>query len=71
MDTDGDGLEDSEEKKLGTDIAKTDTDNDGLSDFEEVEIWFTDARIPDTDNDSYLDGDEVSHGYNPKGAGRL
>lgn len=35
-DTDGDGLTDVEEAKLGTDPAKTDTDGDGFSDDAEV-----------------------------------
>ena len=34
-DTDGDGLTDSEEKKIGTDPNKADTDGDGYSDGEE------------------------------------
>ncbi|MEN9358704.1 MAG: hypothetical protein RL095_239 [Verrucomicrobiota bacterium] len=37
IDTDGDGLRDSEESTLGTNIAQADTDGDGLSDFFEHE----------------------------------
>ncbi|WP_366585238.1 Calx-beta domain-containing protein [Muricauda sp. ANG21] len=36
VDTDGDGLTDSEENTLGTDINNPDTDGDGLTDGEEV-----------------------------------
>lgn len=36
LDSDGDGLSDKLEKKLGTDPHKTDTDEDGVSDFEEI-----------------------------------
>ncbi len=38
LDTDGDGLLDSEELVLGTDINKTDSDNDGSDDGEEVAL---------------------------------
>ncbi|MFA5208549.1 MAG: Ig-like domain-containing protein [Candidatus Paceibacterota bacterium] len=36
FDTDGDGLPDDVEKRLGTDINKKDTDNDGVDDNEEL-----------------------------------
>ena len=47
-----------------------DTDNDGLNDVAE-DYYKTDKNNPDTDGDSYLDGDEVQHGYNPLGAGKM
>jgi len=50
-DSDGDGLTDDEEAKLGTDPFKADTDGDGLTDFEEVRTYKTDPLNPDTDFD--------------------
>lgn len=66
VDTDGDGLTDEEEIKLGTSINSTDSDQDGLFDYEEVKIYQTDPLNPDTDGDGYSDGTEVNSGYNPK-----
>ncbi|MEA1963300.1 MAG: hypothetical protein U9M94_03645 [Patescibacteria group bacterium] len=71
LDSDGDGLTDEEEWRLGTAIDNVDTDNDGLFDREEVKVYKTDPRKPDTDGDGYIDGDEVDGGYNPLGSGRL
>lgn len=70
-DTDTDGLLDSEEQAIGTDINLSDTDSDGLTDREEFRVFGTDPLEPDTDGDSYLDGAEVQNGYNPKGEGKL
>jgi len=39
VDTDGDGLTDYEEARLGTSLIRPDTDGDGLSDYEEVTGW--------------------------------
>ena len=58
-DSDGDGLTDEEEARLGTDPFKADTDGDGLTDGEEVKIYKTDPLNPDTDFDGLSDGDEV------------
>lgn len=58
-DSDGDGLTDEEEAKLGTDPFKADTDGDGLTDYEEVKVYKTDPLNPDTDFDGLSDGDEV------------
>jgi len=71
IDTDGDGLSDAEEVKLGTDPKNWDTDGDGLSDGDEVKIWHTDPLNPDTDGDGYSDGNEVKNGFNPLGSGKL
>jgi hypothetical protein len=71
MDTDGDGLSDSEETTLGTNINSLDTDNDGLFDGEEVKIYTTDPNNPDSDGDTYQDGEEIRNGYSPLGPGRL
>jgi len=71
IDSDEDGLSDSEEAVLGTDMYNWDTDGDGLDDNAEVNVWKTDPKDMDTDKDTYLDGEEVLAGYNPLGDGRL
>lgn len=71
LDTDGDGLDDSAEKKIGTDMLKWDTDGDGLSDGDEVLTWHTNPLKADTDGDGYPDGAEIKNGYNPNGPGKL
>ena len=71
VDTDGDGLTDEEEARLGTNPAKVDTDDDGLTDYEEVIIWKSNPLVADTDGDGYSDGIEVRNGYNPLGDGKL
>lgn len=50
-DTDGDGLYDDEETKLGTDINNRDTDGDGFSDFDEVYLLSTDPLTPNGADD--------------------
>ncbi|MCA9516759.1 MAG: hypothetical protein KC635_17580 [Myxococcales bacterium] len=79
FDTDGDGLSDALEARLGTDPTAADTDGDGLDDFRElskgvlgqydagVDTFPTDA---DSDDDGISDGDEVNGtgplaGYGP------
>lgn len=64
-DSDGDGLLDTEEHNLGTNLHQKDTDGDGLSDYEEVKKWKTDPLKIDTDGDGYKDGEEVRAGYDP------
>lgn len=59
IDSDGDGLLDSEEVALGTDPYDPDTDKDGLTDGEEVKTYKTDPLNPDTDWDGLKDGAEV------------
>ncbi len=63
-DSDGDGLKNWQEKRLGTDPNNPDTDDDGLRDKEEIERG-TNPFNPDTDGDGYLDGEEVAAGFNP------
>ena len=66
IDSDGDGLLDSEEARLGTDPYNPDTDGDGLTDGDEVNARGTDPLNPDTDFDGLKDGAEVlSYGTNP------
>lgn len=69
VDSDQDGLTDTEEKDLGTNINIIDTDMDGLSDYEEVNIYKSNPLSADTDGDTYLDGAEVKNGYDPTRAG--
>lgn len=61
-DSDGDGLSDALEAKLGTDPFNKDTDGDGLTDGEEYLTYKTDPLNPDTDFDGLTDGEEV-HKY--------
>lgn len=58
-DSDGDGLTDEEEVKLGTDPFNKDSDSDGLTDGDEVKIYKTDPLNSDTDFDGLKDGEEV------------
>lgn len=71
VDTDQDGLIDSQEIEYGTNPALFDSDSDGLSDWEEIAIFGTDPLNMDTDSDGFKDGEEVQNGYNPKGPGKL
>jgi outer membrane protein OmpA-like peptidoglycan-associated protein len=59
VDTDGDGLTDEQEARLGTNPRDRDTDKDGLTDGEEVNTCKTDPLNPDTDFDMLKDGPEV------------
>ena len=77
VDTDGDGLMDSEELEYGTSPKSIDTDEDGLSDYFEINSYTYSPLEADTDNDGVLDGDsdfdedgltnikEISIGTNP------
>ena len=64
VDSDGDGLTNSEERDLGTDPDVADTDGDGIADGEEVERGIDPLNI-DSDGDGYSDGDEVAEGSDP------
>lgn len=57
-DTDGDGLQDSFEYILGSDIYKIDSDGDSLDDYYEVVVSGTDPTLMDTDGDGVCDSDE-------------
>jgi hypothetical protein len=64
IDSDGDGLMDSEEKQLGTDPLQKDTDHDGLEDYLEVEMFGTNPLLWDSDGDGISDGvlcDSTNH----------
>lgn len=64
IDSDGDGIVNSEEIAGDTDPDNADTDNDGLSDGEELEAG-TDPNTADTDDDGIPDGQEVDLGTDP------
>ena len=65
IDSDGDGLTDTEEKQIGTEIRLADTDSDGLNDYQEVKSYGTNPRNSNTDADRYVDGDEIKLNKNP------
>lgn len=67
VDSDGDGLWDSNETEIhNTDPYNPDTDGDGLSDWDEVMVWGTDPNANDSDFDGLDDGVEVNtHGTSP------
>jgi uncharacterized protein (DUF1800 family) len=65
-DSDGDGLNDSEEVSLGTDPLLADTDADRVPDFEEVRgAIYSDPRRADSDSDGAPDEWERRVGTNP------
>ncbi len=59
-DTDGDGLTDREERRIGTNPRNADTDGDGLTDGAEYNTHRTDPLKADTDGDGLNDGAEVN-----------
>ncbi len=68
LDTDGDGLLDGEEQRLGTRVDLADTDGDGLSDTAEVRIHGTNPLLKDSDNDGVNDDKEIAAGTDPNSA---
>ncbi len=58
-DYDNDGVTNSREREIGTDINNPDTDGDGLKDGEEVFTYYTDPLKADTDGDNLTDYDEI------------
>lgn len=71
VDSDSDGLLDSEEAQLGVNPLQTDTDGDSVNDYDEVKVYQTNPLVADTDGDGYSDGVEINGGYNPNGSGKL
>ncbi len=59
IDSDDDGLLDTEEVIYGTSRTKADTDEDGLSDYDEIEVYLTDPLSDDTDGDGLNDFAEL------------
>lgn len=75
-DADGDGLNDAEELKRGTDPRKEDTDQDGLPDGWEVKHGLDplrasgeDGRTGDVDGDGFPNWEEYVAGCDPQDAG--
>jgi hypothetical protein len=58
VDSDGDGLPDATEERLGSNASLRDTDGDGLNDSRERELG-TNLTLVDTDDDGLGDGAEV------------
>ncbi len=65
LDSDGDGLANKEERRLGLDPNAMDSDGDSLRDADELKVYHTDPHRADTDNDGLLDGEEVRFGSSP------
>jgi hypothetical protein len=59
-DTDGDELDDKDERRLLSDPRAVDTDFDGLADADEYNIYFTDHTDQDSDDDGINDQDELA-----------
>jgi len=64
VDYDGDGVDDRDEVRAGTNPTVRDTDQDFLDDGKEQQHG-TDPLNPDSDDDGLLDGDEVDLGTDP------
>jgi len=64
-DPDGDGLNNWDERRYGTNPDKKDSDGDGLNDNEEIAIHRTDPTKKDSDGDGLPDGWEVKYWFNP------
>jgi hypothetical protein len=67
-DTDGDGLTDAMERRLGLDPLRADTDGDNLSDGYELVTSHTDPHKADTDGDKLNDAFELARGMDPTSA---
>ncbi|MGB0653545.1 MAG: hypothetical protein ACPGQL_10135 [Thermoplasmatota archaeon] len=73
LDTDGDGLGDSRERRLGTDPGAADTDDDGVADTDELRRGsdpkdadsVPGGSLPDSDDDGLADGYEEAIGTDP------
>ncbi|MBI2373891.1 MAG: tandem-95 repeat protein [Deltaproteobacteria bacterium] len=62
VDSDGDGLTDSQEEAGGSNPNLADSDGDGLSDGIEAAVTLTDPLRDDTDDDGLIDGSEDADG---------
>jgi len=58
VDSDGDGILNGDELRLGTDPRDVDTDDDGIWDGRELQ-WLLNPLSADTDNDGIQDGTEI------------
>lgn len=70
QDSNGDGLTNQGEVRIGTDPNSADTDRDGVSDYQEV-VNRTNPFHHDTDRDGVPDGEELRNGTNPNAAERV
>ncbi|MDF1523615.1 MAG: Ig-like domain-containing protein, partial [Trueperaceae bacterium] len=59
-DTDGDGLNDLDERIYITDPRSSDTDGDGIDDWTELNVYYTEPSQQDTDGDGLVDGLETN-----------
>lgn len=65
LDSDGDGLFDGDEERLGTHPNLADSDGDGLSDYAESALLGTNPLKADSDGDGMKDGNELVAGTSP------
>ena len=65
LDSDNDGLTNSQELLAGSDPNNPDSDGDGLLDGIEVHTWHTNPLKPDSDGDGLSDNEEINRGTNP------
>ncbi len=71
LDSDGDGLLDGEEQRLGTRTDLADSDGDGLSDYDEVHTHLCNPLLADSDGDGADDTHEIAAGTDPNSASDL
>ncbi len=64
-DNDSDGLDDSEEIVVGSNLWKSDSDGDGLGDYDEVRTHGTSPVLADSDADGMNDDRELIAGTSP------
>ncbi|MDD5680162.1 MAG: right-handed parallel beta-helix repeat-containing protein [Candidatus Omnitrophica bacterium] len=69
LDTDQDGLLDTEEAVQGTNPSNPDTDGDSVLDGEEVKTYLTGPLDSDSDDDGANDGVEIENETDPKNSG--
>ncbi|WP_051274398.1 NlpC/P60 family protein [Cellulomonas sp. URHD0024] len=65
LDSDGDGITDQMEAKLGLDVFTIDSDGDGLSDGYELMVTGSRPTVADSDSDGYSDSIELVRGSDP------
>lgn len=65
LDSDGDGLANSDETLFGSDANNPDTDGDALPDGIDIYTYGASPTLVDTDGDNYDDGDEAALGKAP------
>jgi hypothetical protein len=63
-DSDGDGISDADETRLGMNPNSSDSDQDGLNDTDEL-LAGSDATSADSDGDGLTDAQEIAAGTNP------